>query len=330
MNIVKKTMMSVLFGLSVLGLTTSMSANALNANAEATCPGCHGVIIGTTQAVGSGGRKCLQRSVSEWLSAISKMKNKSCNVVAGTEQGMAEYLACVENPACSTSTTTTTTSSTTSTTSTTTLPPTTGDYDMGITLTGSTSYPIFDHPNSYGVSYNATITNHGPGIGVADIYFKDPVSIGYSSIYISNCVATGRYGCRATLASGAQATVTASTANVGLGTNTLFNIFLTDVLGDTLIETNSANNSASLSLASPPTSTSSSTTSSTTSTTLCNTYVNGTTQYPYSGSGSCHSFANDDVTGLHIVRDQSYCKKHMSHLNSRGNHVHAYPHPMCM
>ena len=52
----------------------------------------------------------------------------------------------------------------------------------------------------------------------------------------------------------------------------------------------------------------------------CNTYVNGTSQYPYGtwsgtgyptgGSGSCHSFANDLVTGMHINRDEAYCKKH--------------------
>ena len=77
----------------------------------------------------------------------------------------------------------------------------------------------------------------------------------------------------------------------------------------------------------PPTS---ATTTTTTTTTLCNTYINGTTQFPYSGSGACHSFAIDDMSGAHIVRDQSYCKKHMSHFNSKGNHVHAYPHPACM
>ena len=83
-----------------------------------------------------------------------------------------------------------------------------------------------------------------------------------------------------------------------------------------------------------PTSTTStsstSTTVTTTTTTLCNSYVNGTTQYLYSGSGTCHSFAIDDMSGAHIVRDQAYCKKHMSHFNSKGNHVHAYPHPICM
>ena len=75
---------------------------------------------------------------------------------------------------------------------------------------------------------------------------------------------------------------------------------------------------------------SSTTTASTTTTTLCNSYANGTTSYPYSGKGSCHSYVNDDMTGMHIVRDQGYCKKHANHVNSDGNHVHAYPHPACM
>ena len=239
-------------------------------------------------------------------------------------------------PTTTTSTTSTSTSTSTTSTTTTTLY-VVGDpfgYDMGISVTGSTVYPIPFHSGSYSVSYTGTITNYGPGIGVADIIFKDPLNPGSSSISLSNCVATGMYGCRATLAAGEQATVTASVGSVGLGTDTLFYLSLSDVSGDTLFETNSTNNSATLSLASPSTSTttstSSTTTSSATTTTLCNPYVNGTTQYPYSGSGSCHSIANDDVTGLHIVRDQSYCKKHMSHFNSKGNHVHAYPHPMCM
>ena len=88
---------------------------------------------------------------------------------------------------------------------------------------------------------------------------------------------------------------------------------------------------ATTSTSTSSTTTSTTSTSTTTSTTtLCNTYVNGTTQYPSSGKGSCHSFAIDDMSGEHIVRDQAYCKKHMSHFNSKGNHVHAYPHPMCM
>ena len=119
MNI-NKTMISALLAVSAFGLTASMSASALNADAEAACPGCHGVVINSIQAVGSGGRNCSQRSVSSWLSTISKMKGKGCKVVAGTEQGIADYLACVGNPACTTTTTTATTASTTATTDTTT------------------------------------------------------------------------------------------------------------------------------------------------------------------------------------------------------------------
>lgn len=94
----------------------------------------------------------------------------------------------------------------------------------------------------------------------------------------------------------------------------------------------STSSTSSTSTTSSTSSTSISTTTTTTTTipTSCNTYVNGTTQYPYSGSGSCHGYENGDMSGLHIVRDESYCKKHMSHLNSKGNHVHAYPHPACM
>ena len=334
MNIVKKTMMSVLFGLSVLGLTTSMSANALNANAEAACPGCHGVIIGTTQAVGSGGINCPQRSVSAWLSTISKMKSKGCIVVAGTEQGIAEYLACVENPACTSSTSST---STTSSTTTTTL--LTGNYDMGIANLSGYSYSLSGPEGAlyYGVQCSAVIVNNGPGMGIAQLGFSSYVSFrGSVSCSVPSCLAT--------LMPGQSATIS-MTDGVHLGVPFTCAVFVSDVPGDQYIDTNLSNNTASLggtntstsstsTTSSTNTSTSStsstSTTSSTTSTTLCNTYVNGTTQYPYSGSGSCHSFANDDVTGLHIVRDQSYCKKHMSHLNSKGNHVHAYPHPACM
>lgn len=92
----------------------------------------------------------------------------------------------------------------------------------------------------------------------------------------------------------------------------------------------SSTSSTSTSTTNSTASTSTSTTTTTTIPTSCNAYVNGTTQFPYSGSGSCHSFSDDNGTGTHIVRDESYCKKHMSHLNSKGNHVHAYPHPACM
>ena len=72
------------------------------------------------------------------------------------------------------------------------------------------------------------------------------------------------------------------------------------------------------------------TTTTTTAMTGCNTYVNGTTQYKYGGSGSCHGHGDDLVTGDHVVRDQKWCQKHMTHFNSKGNHTHTYPHPQCM
>ena len=242
MNI-NKTMISALLAVSAFGLTASMGAYADGkSDAEAACPGCHGVIIGVTQAVGSGGRKCTQRSESAWISTFAKMKSKGCNVVSGTEAGMAAYLACVENPACGTTTTTTaTTASTTATTASTTA------------TTASTT---------------------------------------------------------ATTAS-TTATTDTTTATTGTVTAT------TDTTTATTAST---------------TATTASTTASTTTTTMagCNTYVNGTTQYKYLGKGSCHSFAEDLITGVHIVRDQEYCNKHKSHTNSKGNHVHAYPHPQCM
>ena len=74
------------------------------------------------------------------------------------------------------------------------------------------------------------------------------------------------------------------------------------------------------------TTSSSTTTTSTTTTTTplkCNTSVNGTTQYKYSGSGTCH---DKD----HLVNRESWCKKHAPHLDSNGSHAHAYPHPACM
>lgn len=74
--------------------------------------------------------------------------------------------------------------------------------------------------------------------------------------------------------------------------------------------------------------TSSSTVATTTTTTICRTYVNGTTNYPYSGIGSCHG--HNDNAGEHIVREEKWCQQHMDHFNNAGNQTHAYPHPMCM
>lgn len=364
--------------------------------------------------------------------------------------------------ACEGTTTTTRTSSTSTSTTSTTTTTLYGDpfgYDMGIIITSSSTYLLPDAPDSYGVSYSATITNYGPGPGVADIHLQMTPDRVWSGSFTANCV---RYldGCRATLAAGEQATVAAS-SYVRLDSNLSLNLSLTDVGGDSRFEENSANNSASISFtppvpppttrtcydqsgnpftvsgwcplgstANPPptcaigsspylgyvgggvwswscvattttsstiptvtsttttttgltcykpsadglsyitevsylgfcssgwaysppppcpggtlsivqnhmwqctvatsSTTSSTTTSSTTTTTLCNTYVNGTSQHPYSGSGSCHGHSDDRTTTGHIVRDQKWCRKHMTHFNSSGNHTHAYPHPVCM
>ena len=81
MGHIKKSSISTLLALSLLGLITSHSAFAVCVDAEcgmleATCPGCHGVVINGIQVAGSGGRTCTQRSVSAWLTTLNKMKNK--------------------------------------------------------------------------------------------------------------------------------------------------------------------------------------------------------------------------------------------------------------
>ena len=72
------------------------------------------------------------------------------------------------------------------------------------------------------------------------------------------------------------------------------------------------------------------TTTTTMPPTACNTFVNGTTQYPYSGSGSCHEQSLDPLLMVHLVHDQKWCQQHMTHFNSKGNHTHSFPHPQCM
>lgn len=71
------------------------------------------------------------------------------------------------------------------------------------------------------------------------------------------------------------------------------------------------------------------TVATTTTTTVCRTYVNGTTEHPYSGTGSCHGH-NDNGDDGHVVREEKWCQKHMDHFNNAGNHTHAFPHPTCM
>ena len=332
----KKCSISALLALSLLGLIASQSAFAVCVDAEcgmleAACPGCHGVIVNGIQVAGSGGRTCTQRSVSAWLTTLNKMKNKGCNVVAGTEQVIAEYLACVGNPACTTSTT----SSTTSTT-------------LGVTLTCYGSGTIFTTTASTCPSgSSSTLPKCSPLnlIIVGNTWFCEGTTTTSSTSTSTTSTSTtgtnhiwcinqnGQFYpepsgmCPTNICYYADGTSTSSTYGGRCPTGT--NYFPPPTCSEGLPVLNGITWTCPTTSSTTSTS-STSTTDTTTSTTLCNTYVNGTTQYPYSGSGSCHSFANDDVTGLHIVRDQSYCKKHMSHLNSKGNHVHAYPHPMCM
>ena len=128
-----------------------------------------------------------------------------------------------------------------------------------------------------------------------------------------------------TTTTAATTTTTAATTTTTAATTT------TTTAADTGSTTTAADTTTTVQVTTTTTATPT-TVATTTTTTMagCNTYVNGTTQYPYSGKGSCHGHGEDLTTFGHIVRDQTWCQKHKSHENSRGNHTHAYPHPTCM
>ena len=85
-----KTLISTVLAISAFGFAAN--ANAVNADAEASCPGCHGVVINGIQAVGSGGGKnCDQRSEAAWIDTIDRMNAKNCG--ANNVAGIAKYLA---------------------------------------------------------------------------------------------------------------------------------------------------------------------------------------------------------------------------------------------
>ena len=129
-------------------------------------------------------------------------------------------------------------------------------------------------------------------------------------------------------------TTTTTTTTSGGGTTTTSSMTTTTSAGATTTSPNTTTTSlvpttlTTTSLAGPTT-TSTTTVATTTTTTKCQTYVNGTTNYPYSGTGSCHGHG-DNGTGDHNVREEKWCQQHMDHLNSSGNHTHAYPHSACM
>ena len=345
MNTIKNSIFAALLALSAFGLIASPLAFADGkTDAEATCPGCHGVIINGIQAVGSGGRNCAQRTTAEWTATIEHMNTKGCGVPAGSISGIASYLTCMGHPSggCMPTSTTTTTSTTSSSTTTTIMPPFCNNgpaklidgswvcpyppqlcYDSsGVSQYISGMYPPYPCPS--GMSTTPPPTCSG-GLPTFDGTAWTCPTTTTSSITTSTTTSTTLGGTTLTCYSlfpGTVFTTTASSCPTGYS-STLPNCQpLNLVISGSYWYCDRGTTTTS--------NTSTTTTSSTTTTTLCNTYVNGTTQHPYSGNGSCHSFANDDVTGLHIERDQAYCKKHMGHFNSKGNHVHAYPHPICM
>ena len=351
MNIIKKITISALLSLSVLGLTTSLSALADGASDAALyCSGCHAGLTVNGVVIGGGAKLCPQRTVSEWTTTIDRMNGKGCSVPAGSIAGIASYLAGLGGATLPPITCYDTwggivTSYTgTCPTNTTSIPP----------PTCSSGSPFPDQPFFNGSAWTC--------IAALICYNSDGSSFG---IYSATCpsgtsttppptsastttTSTSTTGTNSTAPPTTSTTTTSSTTTTTTG-GTLLTCYgyvgaqtgpiLTTTAGScpvgystTLPNCQPLNflNMGSIWVCEGTTTLMRTTTSSTTTTTLCNSYVNGTTQYKYSGSGSCHSFTLDLVTGAHIVRDQKYCQQHMSHFNSSGNHVHAYPHPVCM
>ena len=369
MNIIKKITISALLSLAAIGLTTSLPAFADGASDAALyCTGCHnGLTVSGPMVspiiVGGGSMVCQQRSVANWVSTINRMNGKGCGVPSNLINGIATYLnnwwvemicyradgtsflmsggdlpcppgtSTTPPPVCSSGqptfngsvwicpTTTTSTSSSTTTSSTTTstwIEQCRPGVSLGVTPT-SLSFTAAQGgslpPNqllSVGV-YDQAASTSTWGVSQVPAWLSISPTSGYEG------------GPTQVIAS-----ITTTQLSAGVYTATIYFNYMDGcriAYGSVPV---AVSFSVEPSTSTTNTSTSTTTTSSTTTTTLCNTYVNGTTQYPYSGSGSCHSFAIDDMSGAHIVRDQAYCKKHMSHYNNKGNHVHAYPHPMCM
>ena len=326
----------------------------------------NGPMVFTPIVVGGGSMACLQRSVADWVSTINRMNGKGCGVPSHLINGIASYLnngwfqmlcyypngtsfpnsgdlpcppgtSNTPPPTCSNGLPTyvggsgyqwwqgtwvcpsTTTSSTTSTSSSTTSSTTT------TTVFKCSPYYFSDSPSS--LSFTATQGGGLPTSQSLSISFYNYLQIPQWSVisapaWLSVTPMNG--------SGSAGLTVSIPSTQLAPGVYTGFIDFSSSTLGCHIYIKNSVPVSFTVE---PTVTTSTSTTTTvatTTTTTLCNPYVNGTTQHKYSGSGSCHSFALDLVTGAHIVREQKYCRQHMTHFNSSGNHVHAYPHPACM
>ena len=315
MSIIQKIQFAAWSVLFAAGLAASSAVYADGQSDVASfCPGCHGVTVNGVVVASDGAKNCLQRTATEWEATINRMNGKGCGVPSGSIVGMASYLAGVG----STSTTsTTTTSSTTTTTWIERCNPFNRAY-LSFSSSSLSFAAIQGGSLPVSQSLNVTVSNNNPSISPYWQVTRTPT-------WLSISPAGGGSGSTATTVS-----ITSTQLAPGVYTDSIdFYAFTGCQIDSPHLSTFPVTLTIDPSI-STTTSSSTTTVSSTTTTTLCNTYVNGTTQFPYSGSGSCHSFAIDDLSGAHIVRDQSYCKKHMSHFNSKGNHVHAYPHPACM
>ena len=320
MNIIKKFQFAAWSVLFAAGLAVSSAVYADGQSDVANyCSGCHGVTVNGVVVASDGAKNCLQRTATEWEATINRMNGKGCNTPPVSIAGMASYLAGVGSTSTSTLTTTslTTTSSTTTTT-----------WIERCNPMSSFGYSV--SPSS--LSFTSTQGGPLPGSQLLSVWVLDngPAMASWAASNIPTWLSISPAGGGEGAPYDVIASVNTTQLSAGVYTAIInFNFFDGCYRHGALTVTVTFNIDPSTSTTNTST-TSTTTTSSTPTTTLCNTYVNGTTQYPYSGSGSCHGFAIDDMSGAHIVRDQSYCKKHMSHFNSKGNHVHSYPHPMCM
>ena len=359
MNTMKKMLLSVLLVLSTLGLTASLPAFADGASDAAMyCTNCHdGLTVQGGVVVGNGAKLCSQRTVAEWSNTIDRMNSKGCSVPAGSIAGIANYLAGLGDISTSSTSSTSTTTTTTlsfqycySSTcnrcvnptwhisscgflfptppascsainnwdfecSYTTQAPTTTSTSSTVTTTSTTTTTA---PSTVTTVASTTTTTanyaypcyYTDGSGVITIYSTSSqpnCPVGTTPIPKPTCMkGLPTWDGSAWVCPIDISTTTTTTLNCPAGT-----YYNSGGWCSTQIPTTTTT--------APPT-----TVATTTTTTLkCNTSVNGTTQYKYSGSGTCH---DKD----HLVNSESWCKKHALHLESNGSHAHAYPHPVCM
>lgn len=370
MGIIKKIIASAMLALAMLGLSTSLPAFADGASDAAMyCVGCHNGLSVSGVAVGAGAMICSQRTVTEWEATINRMNGKGCGVPTDLIPGIANYLALLGvADGCNSRPSLTPTSLSFTATQDGPLPasqsltlsilscnlsvnwsiPTGNLTWLSVTPTGGSTPGVI------------TITASIPSTQMAPGSYSVPIYLLYRRDGFMTLTGTLTVPVNLTINPSTDTTTTSTTTSTSSSTTvestttTTYQFTCYNADGSSF----GANGYCPLGTSySPPpscpggvltptldhgwtcstdttTSTTTSTTvttaATTTTTTLCNTYVNGTTQYPYSGKGSCHGHSDDGTTTGHIVRDQKWCRKHMTHFNGNGNHTHAYPHPACM